>query len=194
MPSPLIKEASLVAIDFESAGEYPGETTHPIQVGMAPMQRLEFQPKLFFRSYVRIERPVTWKAKQLHAIANHDLQGAPSMHELWPHFQQRLANRYLVAHGRGTERRFLRAFPMHGFGPWIDTLTLSRQMAPGLSSYKLSDLIVHFQLLEKIILLLPDFRWHEALSDALASLFLFLHLIQEANLFEEPIRLLTQLS
>ncbi|MFZ4116831.1 MAG: exonuclease domain-containing protein [Chthoniobacterales bacterium] len=192
MPSPLVKEASLVAIDFESAGEYPGETAHPVQVGMAPMQRLQFQPTLFFRSYVRTERPVTWRAQQLHGIANHDLREAPSMHELWPHFQQRLTNRYLVAHGRGTERRFLKAFPMHGFGPWIDTLPLSRQMAPGLPSYKLSDLMVHFQLLEKVTSLLPDFRWHEALSDALASLVLLLHLIEKANLFEEPIGLLAQ--
>jgi DNA polymerase-3 subunit epsilon len=191
--SPLIKDASLVAIDFESAGEHPGETTHPIQVGMASMKGLQFQPALFFRSYLRAERPVTWMAQQVHGISDHDLKEAPSMHALWPQFQERLANRYLVAHGRGTERRFLRAFPMHGFGPWIDTLTLSRQMLPGLASYKLSNLIHHFQLFEKLTSLLPDFRWHEALSDALASLVLLLHLIQEANLSEEPIELLTQL-
>lgn len=192
MPCPLIKDASLVAIDFESAGEYPGETTHPIQVGMATMQGLQFQPSLFFRSYLKTERPVTWMAQQLHGISNDHLKEAPSMSSLWPQFQERLRNRYLVAHGRGTERRFLRAFPLHGFGPWIDTLTLTRQMAPGLPSYKLSDLILHFQLLEKVTSLLPEFRCHEALSDALASLVLLLHLIQKANLFEEPIELLTQ--
>ncbi|KAB2644252.1 MAG: 3'-5' exonuclease [Verrucomicrobia bacterium] len=188
----LIKEASLVAIDFESAGESPGETTYPIQVGMASMKELQLQPTLFFRSYLQIGRPVTWRAQQLHGISDHHLKEAPTMQALWPEFKKRLASRYLVAHGHGTERRFLRAFPMHGFGPWIDTLTLSREMIPGLPSYKLEDLITHFGLLEKLRKILPDFRWHEALSDALACLVLLLHLIQETELYEEPIEFLTR--
>jgi DNA polymerase-3 subunit epsilon len=192
MRTPLIKEASLVAIDFESAGESPGETSYPIQVGMASMKELQLQPTLFFRSYLRIERPVTWRAQQLHGITDHHLKEAPSMHTLWPEFKKYLAGRYLVAHGHGTERRFLRAFPMHGFGPWIDTLTLSREMIPGLPSYKLEDLITHCGLLEKLKKTVPDFRWHEALSDALACLFLLLHLIQAAELSEESIEFLTR--
>ena len=193
MTSPTIKEASLAAIDFESAGTYKGETTCPIQVGMALMKELQVQPKLFFRSYLKTECEVTWRAQKLHGISNHHLHEAPSMYTLWPEFQKRLAGRYLVAHGRGTERRFLRVFPMHGFGPWIDTLTLSRKMTPGLPSYKLEDLILYFQLFDTLICLLPDFRWHEALSDALASLILLSHLIKEAHLSKEPIELLTQL-
>lgn len=185
-----IKDAALAAIDFESAGQKPGETAHPVQVGIASMKQLQLEPNLFFRSYLQTEQRVTWRAQQLHEISHQDLQEAPTMHALWPTFQTHLRGRYLVAHGRGTERRFLRAFPMHGFGPWIDTLTLSRKMAPGLSSYQLSDLIFHFQLVEKLNALLPDFRWHEALSDALASLILLLHLIQKENLSEESIDIL----
>lgn len=192
MPSPLIQDALLAAIDFESTGQCYGEEIVPIQVGMALMKKLQMEPTLFFRSYLKTEEKVTWKAEPLHGRSNHDLRQAPSMYELWPQFQQRLTGRYLVAHGRGTERRFLRVFPMHGFGPWIDTLTLSRKMAPGLPSYQLEDLILHFQLFDQLPCLLPDFRWHEALSDALASLVLLVHLIQETNLSKEPIEFLTQ--
>jgi DNA polymerase-3 subunit epsilon len=80
---------------------------------------------------------------------------------------------------------------MHGFGPWIDTLTLSRQFFPGLSSYALSDVITHCNLTDKVHALYPPFRWHEALSDAIASLSLLLYLIQKANLADYPISFLT---
>ncbi len=190
--STLIREAALVAIDFESAGLLPGETTYPIEVGIAPMRALRFESSLFFRSYLRTASAIAWKAQHIHKIEPHHLRDAPSMQELWPEFQQRLQARYLVAHGRGTERRFLRAFPMHGFGPWIDTLTLSRKLVPGLRSYRLSALLEQFGLLEKVHLLLPDFRWHEALSDALASLVLLLYLLERANLFDQSIHLFIQ--
>ena len=135
--------------------------------------------------------PITKVAKKMHGITPSDLQEAPSLFELWPELQRRLQGRCLVAHGHGTERRFLRAFPMHGFGPWIDTLTLSRQFFPGLPSYALADVITHCNLTTKLATLHPNFRWHEALSDALASLLLLLHLIQTADLVDHPISFFT---
>ncbi|MFI0347475.1 MAG: exonuclease domain-containing protein [Chthoniobacterales bacterium] len=187
MMHPLLKNASLTAIDFESAGERRGETAVPVQIGIAWMNDLQVEPASFYRSYLQTKRPITWSAQQLHGISNYDLRDAPSFSSLWPQLQQRLRGRYLVAHGRGTEKKFLRTFPLHGFGPWIDTLSLSRAMMPGLSSYKLADLIFHFGLFENLVALLPDFRWHEALSDAVASLVLLSHLIQENNLGDQPI-------
>ncbi|HLB33935.1 MAG: hypothetical protein A3F67_10205 [Verrucomicrobia bacterium RIFCSPHIGHO2_12_FULL_41_10] len=186
----LLKNTLLAAIDFESAGEQRGEAAIPIQVGIAEMKNLQLNPSSFYRSYLQSERSVTWSAQQVHGISDDDLKDAPSLLSLWPEFQQRLSKRILVAHGRGTERRFLRAFPMHGFGPWIDTLTLSRKLLPGLSSYSLSDLIVQCNLYKTLDTLLPGFRFHEALSDALASLVLLQHLIEEADLAHRPVELL----
>jgi DNA polymerase-3 subunit epsilon len=54
------------------------------------------------------------------------------MSALWPEFKSRLSGAVVVAHGAGTEKRFLRACPLHGFGPWLDTLALSRAALPGL--------------------------------------------------------------
>jgi DNA polymerase-3 subunit epsilon len=96
----------------------------------------------------------------------------------------------VVAHGSGTEKRFLRAFPLHGFGPWVDTLTLSRKILPGRASYALSDLAAEFALAEEASLLLPDFRWHEALSDALASLLLLRKLIELTRIQDHPAEVL----
>jgi DNA polymerase-3 subunit epsilon len=190
--TPILKNSSLVAIDFESSGEAQGESGVPIQIGLVEMKSLQLDPCSFFSSYLKTNTAITKAAKKIHGIASTHLQEAPSLLELWPELQQRLQGRCLVAHGHGTERRFLRAFPMHGFGPWIDTLTLSRQFFPGLPSYALADVIAYCNLTEELYALHPSFRWHEALSDAIASLLLLLHLIKTANLADHPISFVTQ--
>lgn len=187
MNSMTIEEASMVAIDFESTGERHGQGALPLQVGMASLERLEILPPTFFRSYLQEGSGVPVREPFLE---NNVFFERPSFLSLWPTFEQHLRGRYLVAHGRGTERRFLRAFPMHGFGPWIDTLTLTRKMMPGLASYQLSQLMEYFGLVEELARWLPNFRWHEALSDALASLILLLHLIKKDDLAKQPISIL----
>jgi DNA polymerase-3 subunit epsilon len=189
-----IRHLSFAALDFESAGERPEEVGVPIQIGIAWMQGLRLEPVSFFRSYLRPERPVTWAAQKIHGINYEDLRDAPSFLTLWPELKGRLGGRYIVAHGSGTEKRFLRTFPLHGFGPWVDTLTLSRKILPGCPSYALSDLTVALDLVAEAHFLLPDFRWHEALSDALASLLLLRKLITLAKIEDDPAELLLQSS
>jgi DNA polymerase-3 subunit epsilon len=174
----LIREIPFASLDFESAGERANEPGIPVQIGIAWMQRLDPVPDSFFRSYLRAARPVTWSAQQIHGITDRDLADAPDLLSLWPEVKGRLGGRWIVAHGSGTEKRFLRAFPLHGFGPWVDTLSLSRKVLPGRSSYALSDLVGDLGLEEDARRYLPDFRWHEALSDALASLLLLRNLIE----------------
>jgi len=188
--SPTIRELPYAGLDFESAGEGPNEAGVPVQIGIACMDDLVLRADLFYRSYLRADRPVTWAAQQLHGINNEDLKNAPQFRSLWPEVKQRLGGRWIVAHGCGTEKRFLRAFPFHGFGPWVDTLSLSRKILPGRKSYALSDLANEFSLVEEARPLLPDFRWHEALSDALASLLLLRKLIELAKLHNQPVNFL----
>ena len=181
-----VREIPFTALDFESAGERPNEAGVPIQIGIAWMQDNAPEPSSFFRSYLKAERPVTWMAQQIHGIGSEQLGDAPNLLSLWPEVKGRLGKRWIVAHGGGTERRFLRAFPLHGFGPWIDTLTLSRKILHGRSSYALSDLATELSLEEEAIRLLPDFRWHEALSDAVASLLLLRKLIEITGIADHP--------
>lgn len=177
----LIREIPFAALDFESAGERANEAGVPVQIGIAWMCGQDGpgpDPGSFYRSYLRSKRPVTWSARQIHGITGRDLAEAPDLLSLWPEIKGRLGCRWIVAHGSGTEKRFLRTFPLHGFGPWVDTLSLSRKILPGRSSYALSDLAGEFSLEDEARALLPDFRWHEALSDALASLLLLRKLIE----------------
>ena len=185
MPLP-VREVSFAALDFESAGERANEAGVPVQVGIAGMEKLSPLRDSFYRSYLKTDRPVTWSAQQIHGITNEDLKDAPELLSLWPELKQRLGGRWIVAHGAGTEKRFLRAFPLHGFGPWVDTLTLSRKILPGRSSYALSDLVAELSLEEEARSLLPDFRWHEALSDAVASLMLLKKLIELSGIADHP--------
>ena len=185
-----IREISFAALDFESAGERANEAGVPVQIGIAVMEGLTPSPGSFYRSYLKAGRPVTWSARQIHGITGEELGNAPELLSLWPEVKGRLGGRWIVSHGSGTEKRFLRVFPLHGFGPWVDTLTLSRQILPGRSSYALSDLVAELSLVEEARLLLPDFRWHEALSDALASLLLLRKLIELAAIHDHPGRVL----
>lgn len=186
----LIREIPFAALDFESAGERANEAGVPIQIGIAAMEGLAPRSDSFYRSYLKAERPVTWSAQQIHGITGDDLKDAPDLLSLWPEIKGRLGGRCIVAHGSGTEKRFLRAFPMHGFGPWVDTLTLSRKILPGRPSYALSDLVIALGLEEEIRAQLSDFRWHEALSDAVASLMLLKKLIGLTGIADHPAEVL----
>jgi DNA polymerase-3 subunit epsilon len=90
-----------------------------------------------------------------------------------------------VAHGAATEKRFLRAFPFHGFGPWVDTLKLSRAVWPTRESFSLGDLIISLRLEEELRANYPGFRWHDALSDAAASLVLLRRIVVETGIERE---------
>lgn len=186
----LIQETRFVALDFESAGEAPGMTDAPVQTGMAAMQGDVVTPESFFRTYINPGRPVTWAARKVHGISSDDLAGAPAMPQLWPEFRTRLTGAVVVAHGAGTEKRFLRAFPMHGFGPWVDTVTLARRSWPGLGDYSLEALAKALQFQEELDTLCPGLRFHDALYDAVGALLVLRRLVQSANLLGTPVEAL----
>ena len=125
-----VGEVAWAALDFESAGAAPGRNDEPVQVGMAVWRGSEMAD--FFRSYVHSAARITAPARAVHGIGQADVRDAPPMAALLPEFKARLGGAVVVAHGAGTEKRFLRAFPLHGFGPWLDTLAVSRAVLPDL--------------------------------------------------------------
>ena len=106
---------------------------------------------------------------------------------LWPEVKARLGGRLVVAHGAGTEKRFLRAYPMHGFGPWVDTLKLARRFWPGVRDYTLETLILAGGQQDALNAACPGRRFHDALYDAVASLLVLRHIILHAGLAELPV-------
>jgi DNA polymerase-3 subunit epsilon len=187
LPTMTVSEIPFAAIDFESAGSAPGLTDEPVQI--AVVHWVEGMPSVVLNSYLRPSRPVLWSAREVHGIDDTCLQDAPRLLEIWPQVRHALAGRWVVAHGAATEKRFLRIFPLHGFGPWVDTLTLVRAVYPGLASHALGEAIAALGLAAPLEAS-PGFRWHDAASDATASLVLLRHLIDSAGIGGEPAKTL----
>ncbi len=185
----MISEHTFAAIDFESAGAERGMTDVPVQIGMATWSR-DHGHADHFVSFIRADRPITWSAQKVHGITREDLSDAPAFMTLWPQIKTTLSGSIAVAHGHGTEKRYLRAFPAHGFGPWVDTLQLARAAWPGLESHALGEVCAQLSLTEKVSALVPDKTWHDALYDATASLVLLEHLITQFDLAGSPTDLL----
>ncbi len=186
---PAIRDCRFTAIDFESAGASRGKTDSPVQVGLShwSVNKGHHQP---YVSYLATDQPIQWSAQKVHGITADDLKQAPSLLSLWPELKGRLADAVVVAHGKGTEKRFLRAFPGHGFEPWIDTLLLARAAWPTLPDHSLGKLCTALQLDDKVRELVPEKSWHDALFDAVASLVLLEHLIQALDIQDKNLDLL----
>jgi DNA polymerase III subunit epsilon len=175
-----IAETRFAAIDFESAGSAPGRTDEPVQIAIAHLLGTSITPSLC--SYVKTGNSVTWAARKVHGITDAMIQDAPHFTDLWPQIKAGMEGCWIVAHGAATEKRFLRVFPFHSFGPWVDTLDLSRAVYPGLPSHALGEVIKALGLENEPEILADDFRWHDAQCDAIASLVLLRHLIAVCGL------------
>ena len=188
-PANLISSQQFAVIDFESAGASRGRTDVPVQVAITLWSPGEGLGESLC-SFLSTDQKITWSSRRVHGISDQDLAGAPSLLSLWPEIRRFLADRVVVAHGHGTEKRFLRAFPGHSFGPWIDTLSLARAAWPDLPSFALGALCEQFDLVPRLDEIHPGRRWHDALYDASASALLLDHLIGSLGLAEKPLDLL----
>lgn len=140
-----------------------------------------------WESYIYTDKPITWAAQKVHGITKEDLADAPKLMLLWPEIKKRLTDCAVVAHGHGTEKRFLQAFPGHGFGPWVDTLLLSRAVYPSLKNHSLSYVCESLDLKPEIDKIVPAKTWHDALYDAVASLLLLKKIITDFKLENTPL-------
>ena len=168
-----LQDLSWAAIDFESAGTVPGETDCPVQVGIVRVEKLFSAEPRLFTSYIACHRPVRWSAAKVHGITTATLADAPEFTTLWPELRDLLRGAVVLGHNPATEKRFLRTFPGHGFGPWVDTLVLARQAAPTLPDHSLSCVCDSLGITDSVTALVNDAahaRWHDALYDATASL------------------------
>ena len=178
-----LKNLEFASIDFESTGHREGIGDEPIQIGIAVMKEFEIDKNSFFRSYIKPSNDlqITSRSQSVHRIKNEQLEKSPVLYELWPKINEVLGKRVVVAHGAGTEKRFLRSFPMHGFDIWIDTLQLAKKVLPESTDYSLGALIVDINANEELKAICPELDWHDALFDAVASLFLLKKLLTKAQ-------------
>jgi DNA polymerase-3 subunit epsilon len=161
-------------------------TDTPVQIGLMSWSVDEGYHNAFV-SYLQKKDHIQWSARKIHGITYEDLAEAPTLLSLWPELKKRLEGSVVVAHGKGTEKRFLRTFPGHGFGPWIDTLTLVRSGWPGLTDHSLGFVCDQLALTSKVCALVPEKTWHDALFDAAASLMVLAHIIEVLDCAKLPL-------
>lgn len=176
---PSIRESTFAAIDFESTGAGEETPDQPVQVGVAILEHWTPQWEKGFVSRIAVEVGDSKFLPGRGGSLDESADGSPRLLELWPELKRLLSNRWLLAHGAATERRFLRAFPFHGFGPWVDTLKLARALDPLQPSHTLGDLARAYGLESQLQAACPGFRWHDALCDAWGCIALFQHLIEK---------------
>jgi len=166
-----LRGVPIAVIDFETTGSVPGYADEPWQVGMVMVEGGRVCMETAFESLLRVGyRPFNRYAPGRHAQVRDDLCVAPSLAELWGVISERVGYRSVAAHNVATEKKFLSAaFPLHPFGPWIDTLVLCRRTWPGLESYALEDLLRVLGLKGRVDALCPGREAHDALYDAVGA-------------------------
>lgn len=173
-------DADIIAIDFETTGQVRGQLDMPWQIGMACLHSSILLPDVRFSAYLRV--PIEYHFNQYApgrwAELRETLAESPSLLEEWQEISPWLSDRILLAHNVPTERKILKqTFPMHAFGPWIDTLRIARQAYPGLESYALSDLLDTLALRQSVNAICKGLAPHDACFDAVACARLFQHIL-----------------
>lgn len=148
----LARQSTLVVLDFETTEARASVRSEPVQAGWVVMRQGQLDPTSI--GEIRL-----LQASRLMPLSHHWLQVGP----IWTAHP-------LVAHSVGTERRVLRqAFPMHRFGPWIDTLVLGRVLDPESPSFALEHLLERWNLRSKVDDLCPGRAPHDAVYDAIGA-------------------------
>jgi DNA polymerase-3 subunit epsilon len=175
----IAREARFGVIDFETTGAVPGFRVEPWQVGVVMVEQGVVQGEMQYESLFHIgDRPFNLRAPGRHAKIRDQLAAAPTPSEVLPALVQRLSGVPVVAHNIGTERSQLMAMaPLHKFGPWIDTLKLTRHAYPALESKSLEDVIQTLALKARVDSLCPGREAHDALYDAVACAVLLEHFL-----------------
>ena len=176
----LIRDLEIVALDFETTGQGIRRGNLPWQLGAVAIQKGELQEesKLSLLLNVPFDHPFNPYAPGRWASIREELDKAPTLVELWPGLEPWLTGHCLLAHNAPTERTILqRFFPLHQFGPWLDSLKIARAAYPALPSFALSDILDYLGLTSEVQQICPGLEPHDALFDATGSAVFLKHVL-----------------
>ncbi|MEI8242675.1 MAG: exonuclease domain-containing protein [bacterium] len=174
------QEAVITVLDFETTGAVRGWPVEPWQVGLVRLRGGRVVADERSESLLRVaaDRPFNPRAPGRHARLRHELAQATDLPAQWPGLEPWVTGVPLAAHNIGTERGVLEhAAPLHRFGPWIDTLRLTRKAYPQLASCALEDVVAALHLQPRLEALVSGRAPHDALYDAFACALLLEHFL-----------------
>jgi len=170
------REIEIVAIDLETTGLDPRKDDI-LSIGMVNIDHFGIKLSTSWHSIVRLERDIPGESAIIHQITDDQSAAGAPIEELLPEMLRRLAGKPMLVHYSPIEQNFISAACQRLYGapfvvPIIDTLEIGQRVferrnhtiQPG--DLRLFNLRPRYNL--------PQYKAHNALSDALATAELFL--------------------
>lgn len=171
----------LVAFDLETTG-LDVETDVIIEIGAVRLREGEVIDE--FSSLVNPGFMISAEVSFLTGIEQDDVDGAPSIKDVLPKFENFVGDAPLIAHNIAFDISFLRKHKILTNNLPLDTYELAALLLPTIPRYNLSSLTEYFEIsLEHA---------HRALDDARATAYLYWHLWQKAS--KLPAALLSEIT
>jgi DNA polymerase-3 subunit epsilon len=179
------RELEIVAIDLETTGLDP-RTDDILSIGLVHIDHFAVKLSTAWHSIVRIDRDIPGDSAVIHHITDDRSAAGVPIDALLPELLRRLAGRPMLVHYSPIEQNFISASCERLYGapfvaPIVDTLEIGQRVferrnhliQPG--DLRLFNLRPRYNL--------PQYKAHNALSDALATAELFLAMAD--NLYPE---------
>lgn len=163
-----------VALDFETANRHPNSAC---ALGLVTVSKGCIVDEISF--LIRPE-PLVFESGniRIHGITPDKVRDSPTWKELWPMILPYLDGKTWVAHNAGFDMRVL-AFSLKAHdlpppqGRYFCSWRLAKKIFPGLPSYSLGALALHFDW---------ELQHHDALSDARVCAFLSLEALRKGEI------------
>lgn len=189
------RDHTITVLDFEGTGVVKGWPDEPWQIGLVQIRGGSIIQQSAYESLLRIgDRPFNRHAPGRHEELRCAMRSAPDLPSLWPVLKTFLEGTVLAAHQASTEKRYLsHAFPLHAPDITLDTLKLTRKVYPGLTSYRLDDLLKRLSLQSRVHQMVPEREPHDALYDAVGCAVLLEHLLSQPGWSSISLEALSQI-
>lgn len=167
--------SEIVVFDTETTGLAPSRDRI---IEIAAVRFIDGSPVEKYHSFVNPERPIPPEVTEINHITDDMVEGAPTIGEILPSFDEFIGKSILVAHNLEFDLKFIFYSGSHVFDvkrKYIDTLEQARRFIKNseIDNYKLGTLCDHFNI--------PIINAHSALADAFVTGMLFYRLVNIKN-------------
>ncbi|MCU0508560.1 MAG: exonuclease domain-containing protein [Anaerolineae bacterium] len=165
-----------VALDLETTGLSP-ERDAILEVGA--VKYVDGAPVETFDTLLNPGRPIPYEVTLITGISNEMVIGKPPFEQVAPALRRFVGPAPIVGQNIAFDLGFLRRHGLFVENPTYDTWELASVLAPGLPSYSLGSLALHFGI--------PSPNGHRALNDAEVTAQLFEILRERAAMLPLPV-------